>query len=223
MAQTWHDLLFAHWPIESQVLQRIVPAQLPIDTYDSRCFVGVIPFHMSHIHPRGLPPLLGLSRFPELNVRTYVTLDGIPGVYFFSLDAASRSAVWTARRFYRLPYFYAHMSVQAQGDCFQYDSRRHRTSAEFRGRYRPTSDMRLREKGSLEHWLTERYFLYTVHAGNVFRAQIHHQPWPLQEAEAEVETNSVAEAAGILLPRTAPLFHFARKQEVLIWPLQRVR
>jgi len=223
MAQTWHDLLFAHWPIGAQALRAIVPAQLPLDTYDGRCWVGVIPFHLSGIHAPGLPPLVGLSRFPELNVRTYVTLTGTPGVYFFSLDATSVAALWAARTFYRLPYFHACMSIESDRDCFQYASRRHQINAEFRARYRPTSDIRLREKGSLERWVTERYCLYTVHHGRVFRAEIHHQQWPLQDAEAEIEFNSVAEAAGISLPQTAPLLHFARKLEVLLWPLQRIR
>jgi len=223
MAQTWHDLLFAHWPFEPQVLRALVPAKLPLDTFDNRCWVGVAPFHMSGIHIRGLPPLPGLSHFPELNVRTYVTLDGKPGVYFFSLDAANLPAVWAARTFYRLPYFHARTSAEVNGEWVVYDSRRNHGSAEFRGRYRPIQTVQLRDKGSLEQWLTERYCLYTVHAGCVYRAEIHHQPWPLQDAEAEIEMNTVAFAAGISLPQSPPLLHFARKLEVLIWPLRRMR
>jgi len=222
MAQTWHDLLFAHWPVEPEALRSLVPAQLPLDVFDGHCWVGVVPFHMSGIHSRGLPPLPGLSRFPELNVRTYVTLDGKPGVFFFSLDAASLLAVWTARALYRLPYFHAQMSAEPDDDGIRYESRRQRGNAVFRGRYRPRSEVHLREKGSLEHWLSERYCLYTVHAGRVFRAEVHHQPWPLQDAEAEIEANSVAGAAGIVLPHCAPLLHFARRLVVLIWPLRRI-
>src|SRR5690242_14221163 len=106
MAQTWHDLLFAHWPVETELLKAIVPDQLPLDIFDGHGWVGIIPFRMSRIHARNLPPIPGLSQFPELNLRTYVTLDGKPGVYFFSLDAASLSAVWTARAWFRLPYFH---------------------------------------------------------------------------------------------------------------------
>ena len=223
MAQTWHDLLFAHWPIEPQVLRPLVPAELPLDTLDGGGWIGVVPFHMSRIHGRGLPPLPGLARFPELNVRTYVTFDGKPGVYFFSLDAANLPAVWAAHIFYRLPYFHARMLAEMRGEWVAYDSRRYRASAEFRGRYRPIRPVQLRDKGSLEHWLTERYCLYTVKAGRVHRAEIHHEQWPLQDAEAEIETNTVASAAGTALPETAPLLHFARKLEVLIWPLHRMR
>jgi uncharacterized protein YqjF (DUF2071 family) len=220
MKQTWHDLLFAHWPLPAGKMRPLVPAQLDLDIFDDQCWVGVIPFHMSGIRGRRLPPLPGLSCFPELNVRTYVTYRGKPGVYFFSLDAASLPAVWAARRFYHLPYFHAAMSSKELGGSIHYCSRRLRGAAEFRGHYRPTAEARLREKGSIEHWLTERYCLYTTHHEHVYRGEIHHQPWPLQDAEAEFETNTVAAAAGITLPSAAPQLHFARRLEVLIWPLR---
>jgi uncharacterized protein len=222
MAQTWHDLLFAHWPIEPAILRPLVPRELPLDTFDGRCWIAVTPFHMSHIHPRGLPPLPGLSRFPELNVRTYVTLNGKPGVYFFSLDAANRPAVWAARRFYRLPYFSASMSVNARDGWINYSSRRGSGKAEFRARYRAVGEPCLHEKGSLANWLTERYCLYTVANGEVYRAEIHHQQWQLRDAKAEIEVNSMASAAGVTLQNSPPLLHFARKLEVLIWRLQKI-
>ena len=221
MAQIWHDLLFAHWPMARDILRALVPAQLSLDTFEGSCWVGVVPFHMSGIHGHGVPPLPGLSRFPELNVRTYVSLNGKPGVYFFSLDAANLPAVWAARKFYHLPYFHAKMLTQADGEFINYESHRFRSNAEFRGRYRPTGPVTIRAKGSLEHWLTERYCLYTEAGGRTYRGEIHHQPWPLQDAEAEIELNTVATAAGFLLPPVKPLLHFARKLEVLIWPLRR--
>ena len=223
MAQTWHELLFAHWPLKPHVLRSLVPAELPLDTFDGRCWVGVVPFHMTRIHAHGLVPLPGLSRFPELNVRTYVTLDGKPGVYFFSLDAANLPAVWAARTFYRLPYFHARMSAAVEGEWVAYHCRRNQGSAKFRGRHRPVRPVQPRDKGSLENWLTERYCLYTMHAGCVYRAEIHHRQWPLQDAEAEIGTNTMASAAGISLPQSSPLLHFARKLEVLIWPLRCAR
>ena len=221
MQQTWHDLLFAHWPVPESEMRPLVPAQLTLDRFDGQCWVGVVPFRMSHIHARGLLPFFGLSKFPELNVRTYVTYGGKPGVYFFSLDAANLPAVWAARRFYHLPYFYAAMSSQEAAGEIRYRSYRQKGDAEFRGQYHPTTEVRLREKGTMEHWLTERYCLYTTHHGRVYRGEIHHQPWPLQQAAAEFETNTVAAAAGITLPAAAPLLHFARRLEVLIWPLRR--
>ena len=223
MKQTWHDLLFAHWPLPLAAVRPLVPAQLTLETFDGQCWVAVTPFRMSGIRGRGLPPLPGLSRFPELNVRTYVTLGGKAGVYFFSLDAANLPAVWTARTFFHLPYFHATMKSEEREGVIHYHSLRHHASAELRAHYAPTADVQLRKQGSLDHWLTERYCLYTTYKNQVFRADIHHLPWPLQNAEAEFETNTVAAAAGITLPQVIPLLSFARRLEVLIWPLQRAR
>lgn len=220
MAQTWHDLLFAHWPVETASLRGLVPAELPLDLFDGQAWVGVIPFHMNGIRARGLPPLPGLSRFPELNIRTYVSLDGKPGVYFFSLDAANLPAVWAARKFYYLPYFHARMSSRAQGGRIAYDSNRFRDHAEFRASYEPVSSVRVRAEDSLEHWLTARYCLYTMKDRCVYRADIHHLPWPLQDAWAAIEVNTMPAAAGIQLPQIPPLLHFAKRLEVLIWPLR---
>ena len=112
------------------------------------------------------------------------------------------------------------MSAEARDGWVEYASRRRRADAEFCGRYRPIRAVRLRERGSLEHWLTERYCLYLVHAGRVYCAEIHHQQWPLRDAEAELEINTVTAAAGIRLPQDGPMVHYAEKLEVLIWPLR---
>jgi uncharacterized protein YqjF (DUF2071 family) len=221
MKQTWHDLLFAHWPLPYDALRPLVPAQLDLDLFAGQCWVGVVPFRMSAIRGRGMPPVPGLSRFPELNVRTYVAHGGKPGVYFFSLDAANRPAVWAARKFFHLPYFHAQMTCEDRDGKILYSSRRLSSPAELRGSYRPVAEVALRQKGSLAHWLTERYCLYTTHRDDVYRGEIHHQPWPLQDAEANLEINTVTTAAGISLPGPAPSLLFASKLEVLIWPLRR--
>jgi len=222
MAQRWHDLLFAHWPVAPEVMRTLVPSQLTLDMFDDHCWLGVVPFWMSGVRARGLPALPGLSRFPELNVRTYVTFGNKAGVYFFSLDAANRPVVHAARAFYHLPYFFAEMSAEGAGEEIHYFSRRRDGKAEFRGRYRPIGLVRLREPGTIEHWLSERYCLYTVHEGHVYRGEIHHQPWPLQDASAEITSNSMAEGAGLVLPHTQPLLHFARRLDVMIWPLRQI-
>lgn len=222
MAQIWHDLLFAHWAIEPAVLRKLVPPGLALDTFNEQCWVAVTPFHMSGIHFRSLPPLPGMSRFPELNVRTYVTVDGKPGVYFFSLDAANVPAVWGARTFYHLPYFLSKMSVETREQWVRYLCRRKASNAEFHGRYRPIGAVHLRGEGTLESWLTERYCLYSVARGHVYRVEIHHEPWPLQDAEAEIEINTMANPAGIALSGRPSLLHFSRKLEVLVWPPHRV-
>lgn len=221
MEQTWHDLLFAHWPVAPEAMRPLVPPQLALDLFDGRCWVALTPFHMSGVRARWLPPLPGLSAFPELNVRSYVTYGGKAGVYFLSLDAASRGAVWTARKTYRLPYFFADMSVEERDGWFDYRSSRAANPAELKARYRPIKAVQLRTPGTLEHWLSERYCLYTVSHRTVYRAEIHHAPWPLEDAEAEFRTNSMASAARIELPAIPPLLHFSRKLEVLIWPLKK--
>lgn len=221
LQQTWNDLLFAHWPVPLSQLRPLVPSQLTLDAYNGQCWVAVAPFHMSGIRGRSMPPIPGASRLPELNVRTYVTYKDKPGVYFFSLDAASRLAVWGARALYKLPYFFSRISVQRCDDWIYYRSLRTESPAEFRGRYRPVRPVELRAPGSLEHWLTERYCLYTVCGGRVFRCDIHHTRWPLQDAEAEIEVNSMATSAGITLSPAIPLLHFSERLDVLIWPLKR--
>lgn len=218
--QVWHDLLFAHWPISAEQLRPLVPPQLPLDTFDGQCWVGIVPFHMSGVRPRGVPPLPGLSAFPELNVRTYVTVDNKPGVYFFSLDAANVPAVWAARAFYHLPYYYAHMKADVRGDSVHYSSERFLTPALLKARYGPVGEVRLRAPGGLDYWLTERYCLYTVWRKRIYRCEIHHPQWPLQYAEAEIPENTMAAAAGITLPNTRPLLHFSKRQDVLVWPLR---
>ncbi|MGZ4840026.1 MAG: YqjF family protein, partial [Terriglobales bacterium] len=163
--------------------------------------------------------------FPELIVRTYVTRNGKPGVYFFRLDDGSVMAVFGARTIYALPYFYARMKIEHDGDAVRYQCRRShlKNVAEFQAHYRPVSPPRTSMPGTLEHFLTERYCLYAVEAGRVYRAQIHHLPWPLQAAEAEISRNTIAAAAGIRLPDSTPLLHFARALEVLVWAPERLK
>ena len=222
VTQTWRNLLFAHWPVQAADLRALVPRELTLDTFEGQGWVAVAPFHMSDIRMRGTPAMPGLSSTPELNVRTYVTVEGKPGVYFFSLDAANRTAVWAARKFFYLPYFSARMQVRDENGWIAYTSKRPDSSAEFSGRYRSVVPVSLRKPGTIEHWLTERYCLYTVRNGTTYRAEIHHQPWPLQDATAEITTETMAAAAGINLPGFPPLMHFSRCLKVVIWPLRRV-
>lgn len=226
MTQTWYDLLFAHWPIPTDTLRSLVPAQLDLDTYHGQAWLGVVPFGMTRVFPRGTFPVPWLSRFLELNVRTYVTVGDKPGVYFFSLDAANPVAVQVARRWYQLPYYHARMTVRSAGGWLHYRSyRTHRGAApaEFEARYRPTGEVYSAEPGSLEAWLTERYCLYTVgRQGEVYRGEIHHPRWPLQPAEAVISANSMAAPYALQLPDVEPLLQFARRLETIEWPIARV-
>ncbi len=225
VSQTWHDLLFAHWAIEPELVARQVPATLPLDVFEGRAWIGIVPFRMTNVSLRGMPPLPGLSAFPEINVRTYVTLDGKPGVYFFSLDAASRPAVYAARLLFRLPYFAADISVSAAAGSIEYRSvRRDRRGrpAQFLGRYRPLGEAFSPARGSLEWFLTERYCLYATDGrGRPLRADIHHREWRLQAADAEIDIDTMAEAAAVPLPAERPLLHFARRQDAVAWPVRR--
>ena len=230
MTQAWTDLLFAHWALPVEALRALVPPQLEIDRYDGRAWLGVVPFGMTRVYPRGTFPVPWVSHFLELNVRTYVKVGGQAGVYFFSLDAANPLAVEVARRWYRLPYYNARMRIAHDGDTRVYASQRtHRGAppAEFRARYRPTGEVYNSRPGTLEAWLTERYCLYTVSPrGDIFRGDIHHAPWPLQPAEAEIETNSMAQPYGLVLPdegRRPAVLHFCKWLDTLEWPIRRAR
>lgn len=223
LSQTWEHLLFLHWPVSADALLGHLPAGLSLETFDGEAWLGIVPFRMAWVRPRCLPALPGLSFFPELNVRTYVERDGIPGVWFLSLEAASRVAVRVARRFFRLPYFDADMRIEHDADVVRYRSERtHRgaPAADFEAAYRPLGAPTLSRAGTLEHWLTERYCLYAAReSGELYRAEIHHVPWPLQPAEADIRVNTMAASHGIALPQTQPLVHFARSISVATWPL----
>lgn len=224
MGQTWCELLFAHWPVPRQRLEQVVPPQLPLDELEGRAWIGVTPFRIAGLRLRGTPPAPVVSYFPELNVRTYVTVAGKPGIYFLSLDAARRSAVLSARRYYRLPYFLAEMTHRS-GDEVSFTSRRVSDDgppAHFAARYRPRDAPSPPRSGSLEHFLTERYCLYTLdERQTVLRGDIHHPPWPLQPATAEIEQNTMAAPFGLELSGT-PLLHFAARQDVVIWRIEPV-
>ena len=220
MKQSWHDLLFAHWPVTVDAMRARVPPGLEIDTFDGAAWLGVIPFHMTNVAPRAVPALPWVSAFPELNVRTYVTCEGKAGVYFFSLDAANPLAVAVARAMFHLPYYPADMDVAAQGSRIDYKSRRTRGNrAEFSARYGPCGPVFNAVPATLEYFLTERYCLYSVDdARRLRRLEIHHPPWLLQAAEAQIQENTMTDASGIGLPATAPLLHFARRQDTVAWP-----
>jgi uncharacterized protein len=226
MAQSWHDLLFAHWPVEVAELRRQIPRTLEIDTYEGQAWVGVVPFRMSGVRLRGTPALPWLSAFPELNVRTYVTAQGKPGVWFFSLDAANAIAVALARAWFHLPYYRAQMSCKEKDGWVEYASERRHSGApgaELRAIYRATGPAFSPQPGTLDYFLTERYCLYTLDGRQrLIRGEIHHEPWSLQTAEAELPVNTMAAAAEVHLPESKPLLHFAQRQDMVAWHPQLV-
>ena len=225
MRQTWQHLLFAHWRVPARELQAVVPAELLIDTYDGEAWIGTTPFLVSGLRLRGTTPIPVLSRFPELNLRTYVTVGGKPGIYFLSLDAARRAAAAAARRSYRLPYFHSRISMHAAGGTVSFSSRRisgDGPAASFAADYRPTGGVEAADPGSLEYFLAERYCLYTLdERRRVHRGEIQHPPWPLQLATAEIGQNRMATPFGLRL-EGEPLLHFSLRQDVLLWPIEPV-
>jgi uncharacterized protein YqjF (DUF2071 family) len=242
MTQRWNDLLFAHWPIPAKQMQALVPRGLEVEVFDKTAWVGVVPFWMDRVRTRwrgetayALPTA---GSFPELNLRTYVRsrATGLQGVYFFSLDAASLLAVIGARTLFHLPYYWAKMertTVHGNPGSFHYRaestihyssqrllaSRSVRFAATYRG-LGAARDTSPSLPGSLEYFLTERYCLFTGHAGRVSVGHIHHLPWPLEPAEAEIRVNELPAAHGIALPNRPPILHFSRELEVYIWSLQ---
>jgi uncharacterized protein YqjF (DUF2071 family) len=221
MRMRWTDLLFAHWPFDVTTIRLLVPPELELDTYDDVAWIGIVPFRMEDVAPRGLPALPGLSVFPELNVRTYVRHEGSPGVWFLSLDAASWPTVVGARRFFRLPYVHAAMSIGSDGETIDYRSTRRDRSAPpatFLARYRPTGPIERAEPGSFEAWSTARWRLFALDAsGRVMRGEIRHRDWPLQPAWADLDAAGLAAAHGLSLPGQAPHLCFSRRVDVRAW------
>ena len=222
MTQSWHDLIFVHWPVSVREMRERVPAGIELDLFEDQAWLGIVPFRLTNVAPRFTPNIPFVSSFNELNVRTYVTRDGKPGIYFFSLDADSQVAVSAARSLFHLPYFLAQISVSRNGNDVRCASRRTTggARAELDIAYRPTGPVFESRPGSLEYFLTERYCLYTTDADfKAYRLEIAHPPWPLQVAEADIGVNTMADAAGVRLPATRPLLHFARRQDMVAWRL----
>lgn len=225
MTQSWNDLLFAHWAVPPSLIAPKLPRGLELDLFDGHAWIGVVPFWMSNVSPRGVPPVPRVSVFPELNVRTYVKVgERRAGVFFFSLDATSPLAVAGARAFFNLPYYWSLIRTSAEPgfngvvhyDCDRPSSREPR--ARFVAKYWPTSSRFNAEPGTLDYFLTERYCLYTTRGGRIVTVDIHHRPWPLQRAEAEISVNTMAAAGGVPHGGETPVLHFAKRIDVVCWP-----
>ena len=218
--QRWHGLVFLHWRIAPEALRAVVPAGLAIDLHDGTAWVGVTPFSLSRLRPTLLPPLPVVSSADEINVRVYVHRDGVPGIWFPSLEITNRLAMWGARIAYRLPYFHAHMRVERAHDDVAFRSdRTGRTRASLDARWRVGAPLPPATPGSLEFFLTERYVLYSGDARRMLRARIHHRPWPLREATVLHLRSTLLEANGIATP-TSHVHALAQAEplDVEIWP-----
>lgn len=218
--QTWRDLLFAHWRVDAARLRALVPDSLEIDEFDGSSWIGVVPFRMTGVMLRGVPDLPGISAFPELNLRLYVTREGRPGVLFLSLDATNALAVWAARRFFHLPYHRARIQLRESADGIRYEHARRAGggAVRFVADYRATADVDAAQPGTLEHFLTERYCLYApLPGGRLSCTEVHHALWPLQRAEATIHENTLATPHGLELVGPPATLHFARRLDVVVW------
>src|SRR5215210_7239732 len=227
MYQSWGGLLFMHWPVPARSLRPLIPDPLAIDTYDGVAWVGITPFTTWGLRPVLLPAVPILSDSHEINVRTYVHLDGIPGVWFFSLDANNPLAVWGARLAFHLPYFTARMSTERRDSTIHFSSRRtdrRGAPAEFEAAWRVGDELGEARPGSLDFFLVERYCLYSAHKGRLYRARIFHRPWTLHSASLLSCRSTMLESQGLPAPGDKPLLHQQGEPlRVRVWPRIRVR
>ncbi|MEH7125174.1 DUF2071 domain-containing protein [Bacillus sp. JJ1532] len=226
MRQTWRDLLFIHWPIPSEKLRKHIPASLEIDTFNGSAWLGIIVFVMDGIYPRGLPNISILPKFQEINVRTYVKCNGKSGIYFLSLDVCDWASYTIAKRWLRLPYQSAQISIEKKGQNFHYKSiRKRKTKYEITidGTYKPLEEVYLPKEGTLDHFLTERYCFFSSNNGiHTYCLEIHHQPWQLQKTEIEIYKNTLFTPFNIDVNKVTPISHFSKGTDSLIWNIKKI-
>lgn len=228
MYQTWSQLTFLHWEVDPEPLAAMLPPGLTLDTFDGKAYVGLVPFTMTGVRPKGFPSVSWLSNFHETNVRTYVHANHHdPGVWFFSLDAANSIAVTIARKWFHLPYYYSQMSLNTDPHGWTtYTSCRrwHGTSsAVCNVTSRPVGQIEPAQQGSLEFFLAERYVLYSMKRGRLMKGRVHHRPYPLQRAECSVCEETLLSASNIVRPQEPPpLCHYASGVTVDVFPLEPV-
>ncbi|TDN39103.1 DUF2071 domain-containing protein [Hymenobacter sp. UV11] len=232
MHQEWGDLLFMHWPVPAELIQALLPPRLEVDVHDGMAWLAVVPFRMWDVRSRVTPPVPGVREFLELNVRTYVHLDGVPGVWFFSLDASNPLAVWAARTFFHLPYFRAQLKLErpAADELHYVGHRVHNGAPEghFAATWRVGAVLPPSEPGSLAFFLTERYCLYAAggmgpgHGDKLYRGRIAHTSWPLHAVELLNYNSDLVEGHGLPTPTSAPILHAGGHVSVDLWRLRRV-
>jgi len=226
MYQRWGKLLFVHWPVAAELLQPLLASGLRLDTFAGRAWVSVTPFTMWGMRPLFFPPLPMLSQSHELNVRTYVHVEGVPGIWFFSLDASNALAVFGARLALGLPYFRARMRLQEHQAAIHFIStRRHpgAPAAHFEGTWSRGEPLPSPPPDTLDFFLVERYCLYTTRRGQLYRVRIFHRPWPLCRVAQLSFTSTMLESQGLPAPSEEPLLHAqGASLRVGIWPPERL-
>ncbi len=219
MEQNWEQLLFLHWPVPVELLRAHIPASLEIDTFEGTAWVGITPFKLSGLRLLSAPPIPGLSAFNEINVRTYVHHQGVPGIWFFSLDASRLLPALAARIFFMLPYYSADIEFsQLAGDLAVNMKRDLRPDIRFKARWRPGSLLRAPDVESLAFFLVERYCFFAELGGRLSFTRVYHHPWILREATVQGCESTLVGAAGLPEPAGDPLIHFSDGVQVQVWP-----
>jgi uncharacterized protein YqjF (DUF2071 family) len=196
MLQRWENLLFLHWTVDRETIQRTLPPGLFCDTFAGTGWLGIVPFAMRQVRPAGLPAVGSLSNFLELNVRTYVhDRHGVPGVWFYSLDCNQPLAVWIARTLFRLPYEHADMNATFD-HTRDFTCTRRKDGPGTRFTWTPHGTAATAAPGSLEFFLLERYHLYAARRGRLFRGQVAHAPYAFQPADVAALSTVPATQAG---------------------------
>jgi uncharacterized protein YqjF (DUF2071 family) len=218
MHQNWGKLLFMHWRIDEDSLRPLIPERLKIDTFEGETWIGVVPFTMWDVRASFTPPIPWLSEFHELNVRIYVHYEGVPGVWFLSLDANSSVAVLGARTVFNLPYFNARIDLEQEGSTIDYSLKRtDEPPAEYKARWLIGEKLGQSDPDSLDFFLTERYCLYAVRGKRLLRLRIHHRPWVLFDAKVQSFNSTMIESHGLPTPEGEPLIHYGEEIEVDFW------
>ncbi|AHG04521.1 hypothetical protein HALDL1_13675 [Halobacterium sp. DL1] len=214
----WRHLLFANWPVDSHAVAARLPAALDVDEYDGTAWLSVVPLLNADARPRGLPTMAGFPR-PEVHLRTYVSHDGDPGVYFFSLDAAGLMSVVAARFTHHLPYYYARVRFRRSGDRVHVTSRRRQPGdrpARFAATYGPTGEAYTAPPDSLAEFVTERRRIYTQSTDGTLRhTDLSHDRWPLFDADVSVTENTLFAASGFEHPETEPVHFYSPGVDVV--------
>ncbi|MFI5391701.1 MAG: YqjF family protein [Bacteriovoracales bacterium] len=217
--QSWNDVLFVHYPCPKEKLSPLIPKPLDLQEFEGKSWLGIVPLRMDRVTMRPFPPIFGISNFSELNVRVYVEFQGKPGIYFLSLDTTSSLAVWIGKHLFHLPYKNAEIEIKKENEQIFFHSKRmegedHR---EFSVSYTPTPEIFESKPGTLEYFFTERYCLYTRTAKSLFRGNVHHVPWPLQKAQAQIFSNTI-----FPVQFGEPHILYSKGVDVLLWNLERI-
>lgn len=217
--QSWKELSFLHFPVAVEELKKRVPQALEIDSFEGTAWVSLVPFFMEDVMMRNLPSIYPFKKFPELNARTYVKYGGKTGVYFFSLDASSLNFVLGGRIAFNLPYYLAKMKIEKkkQGHYHYQSQRRFANKQQFDVEIQYDDASFSAEKGSFEHWVAERYCLFTANQKKVSCVEVHHAPWQLHHASCKIHANDLLKTLGIQPLQQEPICHFSPGVDVIAW------